>query len=662
MMKGDILVVAACGEGRGGGHLIRSAALVASLRTANVGAFLYAPGMSAGNSKAENVSGKAAAGGNVSTGDPLFRGKSLFIEKEEIPAHSWNLVVLDLFRTEKTELVRWALLAPVVGIDEGGCRDDFDFLIDLLPGPRRRSPPNLLCPAFLSRPENSRSSFYEDRGLPFRVLVVFGAEDPAGLTVPASLALAREAGRSCEVTALFGPLNKSPAGSKAALAEAGVRVVSGNGDGARETFSGYDLLVTHFGLGAFEALAAKVPVALVSPGKYHEALAKNAGFVSAGTGKRGLRRLGSLIFTKGLPDKNKIRRIAEASRAAAARWLNPAVPGLEKPRTAQTEAAPDFGGFLLSWTPVVHRRCPVCGGERRRLLGRFPGRTYRRCPGCGIVYMDRTGAPPQQYNAAYFFEDYKKQYGKTYLEDFPALKKNGKKRLGIIKDLLSEKSRKAVTDTVSSFGAVSSGVSLLRLLDAGCAYGPFLEAAAEEGFVPEGIDPAEDAVRHVREKLKFQAFRGFFPEDLPNAVSGAAYNAVTFWFVIEHFENPGAALAAANRLLVPGGALAFSTPSFHGVSRRRSRRAFLENSPEDHWTIWDPRNCAKILSRYGFSLQRQVITGHHPERFPLVGRFLAPGGTAYGFFLIISRVFGLGDTFEAYAVKTGELSAENHNG
>jgi 2-polyprenyl-3-methyl-5-hydroxy-6-metoxy-1,4-benzoquinol methylase len=638
-ITGDILVVAACGEGRGGGHLIRSAALVTSLRraAANAGAFLYVPGISAENSAHEKNSADA----------PLFCNESLFIKDEEISAHLWGLVVLDLFRTKKKEFARWASLAPVVGIDEGGCRDEFDFLIDLLPGLRKRSPPNLLCPAFLPRPENSRPSFYEERGFPgpFRVLVIFGAEDPACLTVPASLALAREAGNSCEVTAIFGPLNKSPV--RAALAEAGVRAVSGNGGGVRELFSGYNLLVTHFGLGVFEALAAKVPIVLVSPGKYHEALAKNAGFVSAGTGKRGVHRLGSLLFTKGLPDENKIRHIAETSRAAAVRWLDTAIPGVETPQRTQT--APDLGRFLLSWAPVVHRRCPVCGGERRRLLERFPGRTYRRCLDCGIVYMDRTGPPPQQYDAAYFFEAYQKQYGKTYLEDFPALKKNGKRRLGIIKGLLSKNSRKPAG--ASSSGAVSA--SLLRLLDVGCAYGPFLEAAGEEGFVPEGIDPAKDAVRHVREKLKFEAFHGFFPEDLPGVITAAAYNAVTFWFVIEHFENPETALAAVNRLLVPGGALAFSTPSFRGVSRRRSRGAFLENSPEDHWTIWDPRNCAKILSLYGFTLRKTVITGHHPERFPVVGRFLKPGRTAYRLFFMISRVFGLGDTFEVYAVKTG---------
>jgi hypothetical protein len=56
-----------------------------------------------------------------------------------------------------------------------------------------------------------------------------------------------------------------------------------------------------------------------------------------------------------------------------------------------------------------------------------------------------------------------------------------------------------------------------------------------------------------------------------------------------------------------------------------------------------------------------VITGHHPERFPLADRFLKPGTAAYRFFLMISRVFGLGDTFEAYAVKTGELSTEHRD-
>jgi hypothetical protein len=62
--------------------------------------------------------------------------------------------------------------------------------------------------------------------------------------------------------------------------------------------------------------------------------------------------------------------------------------------------------------------------------------------------------------------------------------------------------------------------------------------------------------------------------------------------------------------------------------------------------------CGKLLARYGFELKKITVTGHHPERFPLAGRFLGrKEGLRYGIFLWISRIFGLGDTFEAYAVK-----------
>ncbi|MDR0623008.1 MAG: class I SAM-dependent methyltransferase, partial [Treponema sp.] len=105
------------------------------------------------------------------------------------------------------------------------------------------------------------------------------------------------------------------------------------------------------------------------------------------------------------------------------------------------------------------------------------------------------------------------------------------------------------------------------------------------------------------------------------------------------------------RLLKPGGVLAFSTPSFTGVSGRKNRKNFLEKSPPDHWTVWSPQNCGKLLKISGFRLRRIHVTGHHPERFPLIGRFARPGGPVYAVLLRLSRVFRLGDTFEVYARK-----------
>jgi SAM-dependent methyltransferase len=254
-----------------------------------------------------------------------------------------------------------------------------------------------------------------------------------------------------------------------------------------------------------------------------------------------------------------------------------------------------------------------------------------------MVYMDRLKPPPVEYTDEYFFSAYRNQYGKTYLEDFSRIQAQGERRLGHIRSLL-KKSR-------------IQSPAIPRLLDIGCAYGPFLAAARDGGFKVLGLDPGEGPVRYVREKLGINAVRGCFPGDLPG--NPGEFEVITLWYVVEHFIDPGQALGAINRLLKTGGIVALATPSLRGVSRWRSLRNFLERSPEDHWTLWDPLRCGRLLRSYGFRLKKRVITGHHPERFPLIGPRLK--GPAFRFFLALSVLLGLGDTFEIYAVKGAEL-------
>jgi 2-polyprenyl-3-methyl-5-hydroxy-6-metoxy-1,4-benzoquinol methylase len=268
--------------------------------------------------------------------------------------------------------------------------------------------------------------------------------------------------------------------------------------------------------------------------------------------------------------------------------------------------------------------------------------------------MERLDPPPIEYRRDYFFEFYKKQYGKTYLEDFPGLIAAGRIRLNRIRTLLPGKPRPG------------PGGAEQRLLDIGCAYGPFLAAAREAGFIPLGIDPVEEGIRYIRENLGLEAHTGFFPEtEIPALREDHSFDAVCLWYVIEHFREPRRVLAEARRLLRPGGVLAFSTPSFSGVSGRKNRKEFLEKSPADHWTIWSPQSCGGILKKAGFRLRRIHVTGHHPERFPLLGCFIRRPpperqGALYGALLFLSRVFRLGDTFEAYATVMPEPAGKKN--
>jgi 2-polyprenyl-3-methyl-5-hydroxy-6-metoxy-1,4-benzoquinol methylase len=445
--------------------------------------------------------------------------------------------------------------------------------------------------------------------MPLKVLISFGAEDPTGLGKRCLALLGEKFSDQRLVLTLLDPA-------------AGQTIPN-----LSEHLAEYDLLITHFGLTAFEAIHAGTSVLLVSSGAYHEKLAQSAGFVSAGIGERGCRWVARLLSDRAFPE-----HLRERCQKIAVRY------GLiDAPQR-------NFADLVESISPMVSRAegggacvCPVCGAQAaakpHRVLARFSDRTYRRCPGCGMVYMNRFNPPPIEYEREYFFDFYKKQYGKTYIEDFPNLISMGKKRLVVIKALL--------------------GGGPAQILDIGCAYGPFLQAAREAGFEPVGIDPTEDAVTYIKKELDIPAFQGFFPDaELPEVLKDNAFSAVTFWYVIEHFRSPQAALEECRRILRPGGVLAFSTPSFQGVSGQKSPGGFLKNSPADHWTVWSSNRCKKLLKKTGFTLKKIIVTGHHPERFPFIGKAAGQKrGPVYQCCLLLSRLFGLGDTFEVYAVK-----------
>ena len=247
-----------------------------------------------------------------------------------------------------------------------------------------------------------------------------------------------------------------------------------------------------------------------------------------------------------------------------------------------------------------------------------------------MLFMQHYGGEVTHYDEDYFFRDYERQYGKTYLEDFEHIRKLAAPRLARIRRYLTP-------HRDDSTGAP-------RLVDLGCAYGPFLAAAKAEGYRALGVDVAEGAVRHVRDKLGIEAHVASLESDDIASLIGTV-DVATMWFVIEHFRHLTPILDSVRRMLRPGGIFAFSTPNAAGVSARRDFRDFCRRSPEDHFTLWEPRRCSSILKRFGFRVKEIRITGHHPERFSFVHR----GGFAYALADRLSRIAGLGDTFEVYA-------------
>jgi len=481
-----------------------------------------------------------------------------------------DLIVLDNRESDRYLYDKLKNVAPIVAIDEGGdSRKLIPYTIDILP--------NLLD----SRPNYNNIGLLDlnikdpiDRELK-NILISFGGQDPYQLTRKAVDALKDK----YSVTTVIGPLFTKK--------DFGVNKIE-NLSNLKNIFSNYDLVITSFGLTAYEAAAEGVPVALVNPTQYHQDLSNKAGFYT-------------------LDNKFNI------NYKKAKKLFNNIEFGIK-------ESLTDFIYNL----EVSSLGCPICGRKNNSSIQRFKNRTYYHCFHCSVDYM-AAHQKDVTYSNNYFFEDYKEQYGKTYLEDFDHISNLG---LGRINNIL----KKVKTEST--------------LLDIGCAYGPFLKAAESKGLIPYGLDVSKDAVDYINNELDLKAINSPFPLSKPLDFN-SSFDCITMWYVIEHFKNIDDVLTQVNNLLNSGGVFAFSTPNSAGISSKKSHNNFLKNSPDDHFTIWSPKSAKKVLKEYGFKVYKVKMTGHHPNRF---GRYVK-GKFLHRLFMIISHVFKLGDTFEIYCIK-----------
>jgi SAM-dependent methyltransferase len=95
------------------------------------------------------------------------------------------------------------------------------------------------------------------------------------------------------------------------------------------------------------------------------------------------------------------------------------------------------------------------------------------------------------------------------------------------------------------------------LLDVGCGHGLLLDEARRRGFTVTGVELSQSAAAYARDVLELDV-REQRVEDLQGPEGG--YQVVVLADVVEHLDDPLAALDACTGLLAPGGALCVVTP------------------------------------------------------------------------------------------------------
>jgi 2-polyprenyl-3-methyl-5-hydroxy-6-metoxy-1,4-benzoquinol methylase len=136
-----------------------------------------------------------------------------------------------------------------------------------------------------------------------------------------------------------------------------------------------------------------------------------------------------------------------------------------------------------------------------------------------------------------------------------------------------------------------------KLLEVGSSVGLFLEEARRGGWDAFGVEPSRWAAESARAR-GLSVFNGtleeFEPEDGP-------FDAVVSWDVLEHVEDPVAALRRAYELLRPGGLLVFTTINLGGLGRKllRGRWPWFMRM---HLHYFTPESLTRMVRASGFEV------------------------------------------------------------
>ncbi|MDR2734114.1 MAG: methyltransferase domain-containing protein [Spirochaetota bacterium] len=541
-----------------------------------------------------------------------------------------NLIFLDIMKTP-IEFVRAIKeYAPVIDLDDAGSGSEAATLTVYSLPLAKKMMANLDSSKYLIfRPSIEQFDKREYAPKIQRVLVSFGGVDAVNLS-SVFIRISKIAPTKLEWIFARGRFNQNR------WVEGDYQEIKAK-ESLFEEIAQADLVVTSFGMTAYEALAIGTPVLLLNPSEYHEKLTDASGlFASLGayTAAHKSAQDNSYAlaqsFTEYIKDAN---RLAENA--------------LQIKMRVDKQGAERM--ILLIESLLVSGRieaCPVCNRRMERALVRDSEKNIFLCDHCGLMSQQYFDPPAFVYEKEYFGGDYAEQYGKTYLEDRENIDRLGAARLEVINAIYKKAQKK-----YSFSGA--------NLLDIGCAYGFFLDIARDsDQWNVEGVEVSKTASKYAREHLMLNVdTAGFLEKELPKEY----YHAISMWYVIEHTAKINEVIEKIYTSLVRGGIVAISAPNNRGHIGRFHRAKYLAQHPADHFYDFSIPTMKMFLKRYRFKVVRVRVTGIHYETFLDARGIQADsedgkrGFLDNGFFRyiygIIAKIFRLGETFEIYAIK-----------
>lgn len=226
--------------------------------------------------------------------------------------------------------------------------------------------------------------------------------------------------------------------------------------------------------------------------------------------------------------------------------------------------------------------CYLCGDWDYRVLHRKDPFKVVKCKTCSLVYVTPrldTDAILDLYGSDYWNSDRAMDYGYTdYLADSELY-------------LHTFKMRSSVIDGYWKTPG--------RVLDVGCAAGFFLKVMQDKGWEAHGLEVSDTVAEFGRTKLGLENLRTGSVDTLAE-LPRKHFDVITLWDVIEHLEDPAAALRNAHALLKDDGILVVETQNVESTYAYLLGSSWQHFKHEEHLYHFSPITLRKLLDKSGF--------------------------------------------------------------
>jgi SAM-dependent methyltransferase len=142
------------------------------------------------------------------------------------------------------------------------------------------------------------------------------------------------------------------------------------------------------------------------------------------------------------------------------------------------------------------------------------------------------------------------------------------------------------------------------LLDVGCGHGLLLDEARRRGFEVTGLELSHGAAAYARDVLGLDVREEPLERFVESQPHGS-FQLIVLVDVLEHLEDPLAALDACERLLAPGGALCLVTPDPSSPTARVAGRRWWAFVPA-HTFLIPRRTQRELLEARGLVISEDV--------------------------------------------------------